>query len=400
MTSLHRYAPGNDAISFSFMGGSLSKGQPFYFACEMRRAAKHSAPVLLLLAFLVHSSRAWSRTGPSEASVAAIEMTTDGTSAGAEQKSTAPLLASIHGIVAGKDGELFQGVTVTLNLAGEGAPISRTLVTDSDGAFNFVDLPAAPFTLTAISTGFIAQTITGTLHPDDHYDVQTIVLHLAQATTEVQVVATQAEVAAEQFREEEHQRVAGLVPNYFVTYVPDAPPLTAQQKYSLAWKTGLDPLAMVAAGGFAAMQQAGNAMSGYGQGAQGYAKRFGANYADILVGTFLGGALYPSLFRQDPRYFYKGTGTVRSRTVYALANAIVCKGDNGRWQLDYSGILGSLTAGGLSNLYYPASDRNSTDLLFENTGLSIAGSAITNLLQEFFVAKLTPRIPHYARSDR
>jgi hypothetical protein len=214
------------------------------------------------------------------------------------------------------------------------------------------------------------------------------------------VNATQADVALEQFHEEEHQRVIGLVPNYFVTYVQDAPPLTTTQKYTLAWKTSFDPLAMVAAGGFAAMQQAGNLFSGYGQGVQGYAKRFGANYADMFIGTFMGGAVYPALFKQDPRYFYKGTGTVRSRTLYALANAIVCKGDNGRWQFDYSGILGSLTAGGLSNLYYPASDRNSMSVTFENTGMSIAGSAITNLLQEFFVAKITPRIPHSTRSSQ
>jgi hypothetical protein len=156
---------------------------------------------------------------------------------------------------------------------------------------------------------------------------------------------------------------------------------------------------LVAAGSFAAMQQAGNSLSGYGQGAQGYAKRFGANYADLFIGTFLGGAVYPALFKQDPRYFYKGTGTVRSRALYALANAIVCKGDNGRWQLDYSGILGSLTAGGISNLYYPSSDHNNMRLTFQNTGISIAGSAITNLLQEFLVPKMTPRIPHYAHPN-
>jgi len=367
--------------------------------CRLRRIAKYSIPAPLLLALFAHSPRAWAHAGLSEASISAVGNAASAEPAVPEPKVETPVHSSIHGVVAGSDGELYQGVSVTLTLTGNSAPLSKSLITDSNGAFSFLDLPAAPFTLTVISGGFIAQSLTGILHPSESYDAHTIVLQMAAANTDVEVNATEAEVALEQFHEEEHQRVIGLVPNYFVTYVPDAPPLTTTQKYSLAWKTSFDPLAVVAAGGFAAMQQAGNSMSGYGQGTQGYAKRFGANYADMFIGTFMGGAVYPALFKQDPRYFYKGTGTVRARALYALANAIVCKGDNGRWELDYSGILGSLTAGGLSNLYYPATDRNSMNHNFENNGVSIAGSAITNLLQEFFVQRFTPRIPHYAHSN-
>jgi hypothetical protein len=368
--------------------------------CRIRRFAKYSLPVPFLLALSALSPRVWANAGLTEASVTAAENAAAAEPVSSEPKPEAPLPSGIHGVVAGKDGELYQGVSVTLTLTGAGNPISQSQVTNSDGAFNFSSLPARPFTLSIISNGFIAQTITGSLHPGEDYDAQTVVLLMAAATADVEVNATQADVALEQFHEEEHQRVIGMVPNYFVTYVQDAPPLSTTQKYTLAWKTSFDPLAMVAAGGFAAMQQAGNSLSGYGQGVEGYAKRFGANYADMFIGTFMGGAVYPALFKQDPRYFYKGTGTVRSRTLYALANAIVCKGDNGRWQFDYSGILGSLTAGGLSNLYYPASDRNGMTVTFENTGMSIAGSAVTNLLQEFFVARITPKIPHYARSSQ
>ncbi len=387
---------------FSLLEVGLGKREPQLSCtrCRIRRFAKYSLPVPFLLALSALSPRVWAHAGLTEASVTAAENATAADPASSEPKPEAPLPSGVHGVVAGKDGEMYQGVSVTLTLTGAGNPISQSQVTNSDGAFNFSSLPAKPFTLSIISNGFIAQTITGNLLPGEDYDAQTVVLLMAAATADVEVNATQADVALEQFHEEEHQRVIGMVPNYFVTYVQDAPPLSTTQKYTLAWKTSFDPLAMVAAGGFAAMQQAGNSLSGYGQGAQGYAKRFGANYADMFIGTFMGGAVYPALFKQDPRYFYKGTGTVRSRTLYALANAIVCKGDNGRWQFDYSGILGSLTAGGLSNLYYPASDRNGLTVTFENTGMSIAGSAITNLLQEFFVAKITPRIPHYARSGQ
>ncbi len=375
--------------------------------CKIRRVAKYSMPGLLLLALFAQGSLAWAHVGPSETFVAAAHNEADNdaaidpsTASIAAPKAEAPAPASIHGVVTGKDGELFQGASVTLTLGGAGAVVSSTQSTNSEGAFSFSGLPAKPFTVTIISTGFIAQSITGTLQPGQDYDTQNIVLLLAAATADVEVTATQAEVALEQFHEELHQRVIGLVPNYFVTYVPDAPPLTRAQKYSIAWRTSVDPLSLVAAGGFAGMQQATKSMSGYGQGMQGYAKRFGANYADGFIGTLLGGAVYPSLFKQDPRYFYKGTGTTRSRILYAIANAVVCKGDNGHWQFDYSGILGSLTSGGISNLYYPASNRNGVSLTFKNTGLGIAGSSITNLLQEFLVQRFTPRIPHYAKSDQ
>jgi hypothetical protein len=109
----------------------------------------------------------------------------------------------------------------------------------------------------------------------------------------------------------------------------------------------------------------------------------------------LGSALLPSVFKQDPRYFYKGAGTVRSRVLYAIANAVICKGDNGRWQANYSGILGNLAAGGISNLYYPAANRDGVGLTFENAGLGAAAGAVQNLFQEFVVKRLTPKIPNY-----
>ena len=109
----------------------------------------------------------------------------------------------------------------------------------------------------------------------------------------------------------------------------------------------------------------------------------------------IGGAILPSLLKQDPRYFYKGTGTTRSRILYAIANSVICKGDNGRWQANYSGILGSLAAGGISNIYYPASNREGASLTFEEALLGIAGGAAQNLFQEFLVRKLTPKLASY-----
>jgi hypothetical protein len=148
-------------------------------------------------------------------------------------------------------------------------------------------------------------------------------------------------------------------------------------------------------GAIAGLQQANNSFRGYGQGAQGYGKRYGADYANVVTGTFIGNAILPSLLKQDPRYFYKGSGSTRSRILYAIANSVICKGDNGRWQPNYSDILGGLAAGGISNLYYPAQDRNGAALTFENAAIEIGATAAANLLQEFVIRKLTPNARHH-----
>jgi len=225
-----------------------------------------------------------------------------------------------------------------------------------------------------------------------------ITLAVAPNVTEVRVGLTQTEVAEEQIKAEEKQRVLGFLPNFYVSYIPDAAPLTSKQKFKLAWKSTVDPVTFAVNAGVAGVQQAANEFGGYGQGAQGYGKRYGADYADLVTATFIGSAILPSLLKQDPRYFYKGTGSTRSRLLYAIANAVICKGDNKRWQANYSSILGSLASGGISNLYYPAQDRNGVGLTFANTLVDIGASAATNILQEFVVRKFTPNLPNHNNS--
>ena len=220
-------------------------------------------------------------------------------------------------------------------------------------------------------------------------------LALTTEITEVRVEFSPTELAQEQIKDEEKQRVLGFIPNFYVTYIPNAAPLNTRQKFELAWKSTLDPVTLGLTGAIAAIQQANNQFDEYGQGAQGYAKRYGASYADLVTSTFIGGAILPSLLKQDPRYFYKGTGSRRSRVLYAIANSVICKGDNGHWQANYSAIIGGLASGGISNLYYPASDRGA-GLVFENAAIGIAGTAAANLLQEFVIRKLTSHVPNNA----
>jgi hypothetical protein len=117
-----------------------------------------------------------------------------------------------------------------------------------------------------------------------------------------------------------------------------------------------------------------------------------------VTSTFLGDFLLPSVFHQDPRYFYKGTGSTRSRVLYAIANAVICKGDNKKWQFNYSYVIGSLAASGIANSYYPPKDRG-VGLTFENSGIGIASTAAANILQEFVIRKLTPNLPKL-KSDK
>jgi hypothetical protein len=306
--------------------------------------------------------------------------------------------ANILGVVTSPDGDVYEGAAVTLTLSGTSSAAPRTAITDSLGAFSFFDVPAGAFQLTVASRGFATQTASGVLHPGESYDAGSIVLPMAASTTDVRVTATQADIEVEQVHEEEHQRVLGLIPNFYVTYVPNAPPLTTKQKYMLALRSSVDPFTWLSTGAVAGYEQMENSFPGYGQGAQGYGKRFGAAYADGFIGNMLGGAVLPALFKQDPRYFYKGTGSTRSRVWYAIENAVVCRGDNGHTQFDYSGILGSLAAGGISNLYYPAGSRNGIGLTLEGTALGALGSAAGNLFQEFVAKRFTPKVTDYSVS--
>ena len=298
---------------------------------------------------------------------------------------------TISGSVVGQDGVTLAGVKV--KLAMEGQLVSQEVLTGEDGQFRFTNVAPGSFQLTISSEGFSAHTSTGVLHSAENLVVPQISMVLATNVTKVRVELSPIEIAQEQMNDEMKQRVLGVIPNFYVTYVPDAAPLTPKQKYHLAARLNIDPAYIVTAAGVAGVQQARNEFSGYGQGAQGYAKRFGATFGDFTMSNLLGNAVLPSLFKQDPRYFYKGTGTTKSRVLYALANAVICKGDNGNWQANYSGILGSLAAGGISNLYYPASDRGAA-LTFENTAIGIGGTAILNLMKEFVLTEITTNVPH------
>ena len=303
----------------------------------------------------------------------------------------------ISGTVVDRGGAVAVGAHVQLTR--EDQSPAQEVLSGETGQFSFADISPGLFQLTIQAAGFQLQKFSGELHAGEAYIVPAIRLPVATLVTEVRVGLTQEEVAASQLKEQEKQRVLGFIPNFYVSYVTDAAPLSTKQKYHLARKAVLDPFTFVGVGVLAGTQQASDDFSGYGQGVQGYAKRFGAAYAGVVSGTYIGSAILPSLLKQDPRYFYKGTGSAGSRLSYALANTVICKGDNKRWQPNYSGILGSFATGGLSYLYYPSADRDLTTLVLQNSLIRIGESAFENVLQEFVIRKWTPHVQRHPPAE-
>jgi hypothetical protein len=300
--------------------------------------------------------------------------------------------ASLSGTVTDPRGAYLPGATVTLE--GPSPSLPLTLATDDTGSFTFATLPPGTFKLTIKSPGFANWVATGiVLLANQSQQLQRLQLQIASANTNVDVVFTRHDLADEQVHQQEKQRVLGIVPNFYVTYNWNAVPLTTKQKFKLAFRSAVDPVAFLGAGFAAGLEQWDDGYSGYGQGAQGYGKRFGASYTDAFDGTMLGGAVFPSLLHQDPRYFYKGTGTIRSRILYAISTVVICKGDNGRWQPNYSNVLGSLAGAGISNLYYPSTDRHGAELTIRNALIGTASGSIGALFQEFLLKKISKGVP-------
>ncbi len=301
--------------------------------------------------------------------------------------------SSISGMVLDANGAALSGAQVMLATP-NGARV-RAQLSGSDGEFAFDHLPTGNFKLTVTSPGmesFVSSDIV--LQAGERRELSHISLAVTGATTEVDVVVRQTDLAQEQIKAAEHQRVLGILPNFYSSYIWDAAPLDAKQKFDLALHSITDPMEFLGTGVVAGAEQANNTFSGYGQGAQGYAKRYGAAYADDAIGKMIGSAILPSLLHQDPRYFYKGSGSVGSRMFYAISRAVVTRGDNGRPEPNYSRVLGTFAAGGIANLYYPAGDRG-VGLTLGNALVGTAGNAIDNVIREFFLRRFTSKVPAY-----
>jgi hypothetical protein len=293
----------------------------------------------------------------------------------------------VTGLVVDDSGTAIASATVAWSQ--DAGATGTQAVTGTDGRFSLSNVPAGPYRLVVSALGFASRTVSGVLAPDETSRLPTIRLTLAFHVASVEVAPTIVEIAEQQIKQEEQQRFLGVLPNYFVAYNSNAAPLTPRQKFELSRASLLDPVDFIYTGIFAAVQHKRNDYPGFGDGPAGYAKRYAAFYASIFTRSAIDQVLLPSLFKQDPRYFYKGTGSTASRIGYAIGTSVVRKGDNGHWQPNYSGILGGFATGALTNLYYPAADRKGLRLTLENSAIGLASSAAAHLAQEFLFGKLT-----------
>lgn len=305
---------------------------------------------------------------------------------GQEIPAPQPQSAAIIGTVVDVQHDAIPNAQVALS--GPASADHATAKTNDHGFFTFTNLrPSVVYRLTITAKGFADWTSAEiTLEPGQQRDLGAIPLKIAVVQTTVTAVSEE-QIATEEVHVEEKQRVLGVFPNFYVTYSPDPAPLTTKLKYQLAFRSLIDPVTFASTALFAGFDQVGDTPD-YQEGAIGYAQRFGAGYADAATSTMIGQAILPSLLHQDPRYFYQGTGSVASRIRHAAAFSVLCKGDNGRWQFNYSGVGGDLASGAISNLYYPPSNRGAS-LVFENALLAAAGRMAESLAQEFVFQKFT-----------
>ena len=304
--------------------------------------------------------------------------------------------SSVSGVVVDATGAAIPTAVIVLHDS-MGA-VAGKLSVDEQGVFLMQALPAGQFRVTVAAPGF--QPLVA---PDFHLNVGqnqalgSLELAIAGNRADVEVTVSQHSLAAEQMKEAMHQRTLGILPNYYSSYIWNAAPLAPGQKIKLALYSTLDPSSFLTAGISSGIEQANNTYPGYGSGWEGYGKRYGAALAGHIVSTVIGRAILPTVFRQDPRYFYLGPGSsVKRRFAYALTRAVVARGDNGHWQPAYASVLGGFASGAAAYGYHPATDRGPY-LIARNGVIQIGARAVTNLIREFVLRSVSTNVPDFEK---
>jgi hypothetical protein len=264
------------------------------------------------------------------------------------------------------------------------------MAAQENGFFRFDSVKAGiPYHLSVSAPGFASWTSNEIMvAPGQYLALTGINLRVAPVRVTVNVVPSEV-LAVEQVKAQEQQRIAGIIPNFYVVYEKNAVPLTPKLKFHLALRFLVDPVTNVGFGLNAGIYQA-TGYPSWGQGAKGFGQRLGATYVGGYTDILVGDAVLPSLLHQDPRYFFQGTGTTKSRLLHALSSPFVVKGDNGRRQINFSGIGGNLASGAIANAYYPDKDRGAK--LVVRSALIGAGGRMANaVVQEFLLHKFTSR---------
>lgn len=352
----------------------------------------------LLLTFTMPSSRVHAQSSSETEVNGGALPNAPQPAAAAEQSADKPQASgtgNISGTVLDTNSDVIQNATVTLS--GPGG--KHKVTSGSDGQFQFPNLLAGVYKLSVIAEGmqpYNSDPIQ--LDTGEFRIAPAITLSVSGGVSSVTVSGDKEELAEQQVRIGEHQRIGGVIPNFFSAYDWNAPPMMAKQKFKLTTRALIDPVSFLTVAGIAGAEQYKGVFPSYGSGIEGYGKRYGAALANRVTGDMLSRAVYPSIFHQDPRYFYKGKGSIRSRALYAMSAAVMARSDSGRWEPNYSNVLGNFSAGAISMLYYPQSDRGASLVLLN--GLADTGAdAVSNLFREFVLKQITTHVPKDANGQ-
>jgi hypothetical protein len=260
----------------------------------------------------------------------------------------------------------------------------RSVTASENGFFQFFAVdPGHPYQVSIRAAGF-AEWDSPVISVDagETRIVDVTNLQIEEVQTSITVTpASSDQIATEQVKAEEKQRGFGIIPNFYAIYDTDPAPMNAGLKFRLALRVAKDPFTLAGVAMLAGVGQATDNPA-FVQGAKGYGERFGVNYANSVTDIMLDGAVLPSLFHQDPRYYYQGSGTKKARVAHVLSSLLVTKGDNGQWQPNYSALGGDLASAAISNLYYPRSNRGA-GLVLKGFATVTAIHLAVRMLDEF-----------------
>jgi Carboxypeptidase regulatory-like domain len=294
--------------------------------------------------------------------------------------------ASQNGTIMGTITDLNDGPVsgALVTLEGSDSSDVRSVTTNENGFYEMRDVEAGrAYKVKVNAAGFSEwDSPELTINPGHSEILDVTKLRIEEVQTSVTVTPESSDqIAIQQVKTEEKQRGFGIIPNFYAVYASDPAPLNTRLKFRLALRVARDPYTFAGVTMLAGIGQTTDHPD-YVQGAKGFGERLGANYANSFTDIMFEGAIFPSLLHQDPRYFYKGAGTKKARVAHVLYSLIATKGDNGKWQPDYSGLGGNLLSAAISNAYYPRTDRG-VGLVFQGFGTVMAEHIAIRMLDEF-----------------
>jgi hypothetical protein len=301
----------------------------------------------------------------------------------------------IKGVVSDMQGGLVPGAHIVI--ACDDSATTQEATADSVGFFSISNLPAGTYSVTISSPG-LETYIVRDLHlkPGETYSMPEVSLPMARTAADITVTVTTEEMAEQELQNELHQRVLGVLPNFYTSYQWDAAPLSPRQKLKLTIRAASDPVFLGTTAITAGISLARNDQPEYGAGAAGYWSRYGSAYGDAVIGRFMGSVVFSSVFHQDPRYFVMTNGSWERRAWHAVSSTFMQRNDKTRrFEPAYANLLGAATAGLIASTYHPGSSPGK--MVLDDTVLDLGNKAVNNLIREFVLRHLAKHIPSYAK---